>query len=136
LAQATLCSMRIQLALEKRAQHPNPVFGPCLLWPNGWMDQDATWYGGKPRPTRCVRCGCSTPCRGTALPVFGSCLLWPNGWMDEDTPLFGSCLLWPWSPISATSELLLIGWFKNVHCNGEISGFQWKLGPQIGDSIC
>jgi len=22
------------------------VFGPCLLWPNGWMDQDATWYIG------------------------------------------------------------------------------------------
>ena len=23
-----------------------PIFGPFLLWPNGWMDQDATWYGG------------------------------------------------------------------------------------------
>ena len=22
-----------------------PVFGPCLLWPNGWMDEDATRYG-------------------------------------------------------------------------------------------
>ena len=21
-----------------------PIFGPCLLWPNGCMDQDATWY--------------------------------------------------------------------------------------------
>ena len=19
------------------------IFGPCLLWSNGWMDQDATW---------------------------------------------------------------------------------------------
>jgi len=19
-----------------------PIFGPCLLWPNGWMEQDAT----------------------------------------------------------------------------------------------
>jgi len=26
-----------------------------VLWPNGWMDQDATWYGGRPRPrTHCV----------------------------------------------------------------------------------
>jgi len=25
-----------------------PVFGPYLLWPNGWMDQDATWCGGRP----------------------------------------------------------------------------------------
>ena len=21
---------------------PAPNFGPCLLWPNGWIDQDAT----------------------------------------------------------------------------------------------
>jgi len=29
-----------------------PIFGPRLLWPNGCMDQDATWYGGRPRFTR------------------------------------------------------------------------------------
>jgi len=22
------------------AEHSPPDFGPCLLWPNGWMDQD------------------------------------------------------------------------------------------------
>jgi len=22
--------------------------GLCLLWPNGWMDQDATWHGDRP----------------------------------------------------------------------------------------
>jgi len=27
-----------------------PLFGPCLLWPNGWMDEDATLYGSRPRP--------------------------------------------------------------------------------------
>jgi len=26
---------------QKGAQHP-PIFGQCLLWPNGWMNQDAT----------------------------------------------------------------------------------------------
>ena len=25
----------------KRGTGPS-IFGPCLLWPNGWMDQDAT----------------------------------------------------------------------------------------------
>jgi len=35
--------------LPKRGQSPL-IFGPCLLWPNGWMDKDATWYGGRPRP--------------------------------------------------------------------------------------
>jgi len=38
------------------------TFGPCLLWPNGWMDQDATWYGGRHRPRpHCVRWGPSSP---------------------------------------------------------------------------
>jgi len=23
--------------------HSSPIFGPYLLWPNCWMDQDATW---------------------------------------------------------------------------------------------
>ena len=56
------------------------IFGPCLLWPNGWMDQGATWYGGKPRPRRhCVRWGPSSPPpkkRGGGTPrIFGPCLL-------------------------------------------------------------
>ena len=38
------------------------IFVPCLLRPNGWMDQDATWYGGRPRPRpHCVRWGPSSP---------------------------------------------------------------------------
>jgi len=33
-----------------------PIFDPCLLWPNGWMDQHATWYRDMPQPRRhCVR---------------------------------------------------------------------------------
>ena len=28
--------------LPQKGTHP-PIFGPCLLWPNGQMDQDATW---------------------------------------------------------------------------------------------
>jgi len=33
-------------------RHSPPIFRPCLLWPNRWMDQDGTWYGGKPQPRR------------------------------------------------------------------------------------
>jgi len=37
---------------------PSPKKGLCLLWPNGWTDQDATWYEGRPRPwPHCVRRG-------------------------------------------------------------------------------
>ena len=28
------------------------ILGPRLLWPNGCVDQDAVWYGGRRRPTR------------------------------------------------------------------------------------
>ena len=39
-----------------------PVFGPCLLWPNGWMDQDTTSYGGRLRcRPHCARMGPSSP---------------------------------------------------------------------------
>jgi len=60
-----------------------PVTGPlsCLfvcnvgvLWPNGWMDQDATWYGGRPLPRRhCVSWGLNSPTeRGTATIHFSA----------------------------------------------------------------
>jgi len=49
-------------ATPRKKGTPHPIFGWCLLWPNGWMEQDATWYGGKPRPRwRCVRWGRNSP---------------------------------------------------------------------------
>jgi len=57
--------------LRKKGQSPT-IFGPFLLWPNGWMHQDATWYGGRPQPRRlCVRWGPSCPSqKGGAAPNF------------------------------------------------------------------
>jgi len=47
--------------LPKKGAEP-PMFGPCLLWPNGCMDQNATWYGGRPRPRpHCARWEPSSP---------------------------------------------------------------------------
>ena len=41
--------------LPQKGTAPN-IFGPYLLRPNGCMDQNATWYGGRPRLRRfCVR---------------------------------------------------------------------------------
>jgi len=44
---------------KKRAE---PQFSaPSLLWPNGWMHENATWYGGRPQLRRlCVRWGPSS----------------------------------------------------------------------------
>ena len=72
---------------RKMAYHPHPIFGPCLLWPNGWMDQDATWYRGKHRPRRRgVRWGRSFPKKGHS-PQFSVhvCCGQMAGWLN--TPL-------------------------------------------------
>ena len=68
-----------------------PLFGPCLLWQNGWMDQDASCYEGRPRPRlHCVTWGSSIPHKGH------SPQLWPM------------CIVAKRSPISATVEHLFI----------------------------
>ena len=83
---------------------PSPIFGPRLLWPNGWMDEDAAWYGSIDLgPGHIVLDGVQAPANGA----------------QQLPPLFGPCLLWPRSPISATAELLfcyltlLATWWKN-----------------------
>ena len=43
--------------LTKKGAEPPTIFGPCLLWQNGSMYQDATWYGhivlgGDPAPQK------------------------------------------------------------------------------------
>ena len=55
---------------SKRGQSPPPIIGPCVLRPNSCIDQDAIWYGGRPRPTPyCARWVASSPPPkgGTAL---------------------------------------------------------------------
>jgi len=50
-----------------------PIFGPCLLWPNSWMDQDGTWHKGGPRSrSQCARWEPSSPSpkRGQIPPNF------------------------------------------------------------------
>jgi len=81
----TLCSRTVVLSVC-------PVCNVGVLWPNGWMDQDASWYKGRSRPRRhCVRWGHSFPPteKGTAAPSFR-----PMSIVAKQ------------SPISVTAELL------------------------------
>jgi len=125
---ATVCKTVRPMLSDRFVCLVCPVLSACdigVLWPDGWMDQGKTWYGGRRRrrPHR-VRWGPSSlpQKRGTARPqptIFVPCPLWPNGWMDQDatwygdrpqpTPHcgtqlppkrgtaqnFGPCLLWP-----------------------------------------
>jgi len=73
------------------------IFGPYLLWPKGWMDQDATWYGDRPRPRpHCVRRGSS------CLHGLG---------YSSSSPTFRPMSMAKRSPISATAELLFCACF-------------------------
>jgi len=56
------------VSLRKKGAEP-PIFGPYLLWPNGWMHEDATWYGGRPQTRRLyVRWGPSPYPKGAEPP--------------------------------------------------------------------
>jgi len=56
------------------------ICGPYLLWPNGWMDQDETWHGGRPRPLpHCVRCGYSSPSLKGAQWLMSVVAKWLDG---------------------------------------------------------
>jgi len=118
-----------------------PILSVCLsvrdvgiLWPNGWMDQNETWCGGRPRPRpRCVRWGPSSPPRRGTTPNFRPMsVVAKTGWikmplgmevglcpsdivLDGDpappkrgtTPNFRPMsIVAKQSPISATAELL------------------------------
>jgi len=95
------------LPYPQKGHSPSPIFSPCLLWPNSWMDQDATWYRGRHQATLCYMGTQLPPNRGTISPIFGPCLLWPNGWIDQDATRYGGrprprphCVRWgpPSSP--------------------------------------
>jgi len=66
-----------------------PIFGPCLLCPNGWVDQDALDMEVGLGTVHIVLDGNLLPFpeNGAQPPIFGPCLLWPNGWMDQDGTL-------------------------------------------------
>jgi len=56
--------MGSQLPPKRGTAHP-PVFSSCLLWPNGCMDEDTTWFGSRPRPRpHCIRQGPNSPWKG------------------------------------------------------------------------
>ena len=49
-------------ATPRKRGTPSPTQFLAHVWPNGWMDEDATWFGSRPRPRpRCIRRGPSSP---------------------------------------------------------------------------
>ena len=117
---------------SKRGQSPQ-IFGPCLLWSNGWMHQDANWYGARPRPGDIVLDGdpdcpsrkgyslqfsahvyCGQTAGWIKMPLGTEVGLGPGDIVLDGAqlippkrgtpPIFGPCLLWP---NGCPSQLLL-----------------------------
>jgi len=115
------------------------IFGPWLLWPNGWMDQDGTWHEGMPWSSPyCARWGHSSPPQNKeqSPPIFGPSLLWPNGWMHQDATWYGGrprptrhcvrcCLSYPQKKGTPTPPNFwpMSGWMKTP------LGTEVDLGP-------
>jgi len=132
--------------LQKGAQPLLPIFGPSLLWPSGWKDQDATWLGDRPWRRRRCYMGTQIPVKGAQPPIVthvycGQAAGWikmPLGTkvglhpgdivLDGDPaflkgaqpPIFGPCLLWP---DGRPSQLLLSTCFYPINRNELLRSF-------------
>ena len=144
----------------KKGADPPTIFGPCLLWPNGWIEQDGTWRGGRPQHRLlCVRWGPSPPTRkGAEPPKFSAhvCCGQTAEWIkmalgvevglnpgdfviDGDiapSPIVGKFLLWPngWMHHDTT-------WYggrhsppflANVRCGQTTGCTKMALGMEVG----
>jgi len=84
-------------------EHRPPNFGPYLLGPNGWMDQDATWYEGRSRPRLyCVTWGHSSPSQKGHRPLGFR----PMSVVVKRSPISATAehLLWP--PCTADADII------------------------------
>jgi len=122
--------------------HSPSIFGPYLLQSNGCMDQDATWYGGRPLPRRlCVGWGPHSPKRGRSPPppqIFVPCLLCPNGWIDEVGTWHGGrpqprrlCVRWGPSPLSEKGQSPT-KFSAHVYCGQTAAWIKMPLGTEVG----
>ena len=106
-----------------------PLCDVIVLWPNGWMDQNETWHGGRPRPwPHCVRWGPSSlprPMSVVAKGLDGSrCHL---VWRYSIGP--GDCVRWgPAPPERAQSPEFL----AHVYSRQTAGWINIPLGTEVG----
>jgi len=120
--------------LQKGDGTPRPqIFGPCLLWPNCWMHQDATCYGGRPQPRRlCIRLGnpAPSPKRGGAPNFRPTCV-------DQDATWYGGrprpmrhCVRW--GPIFPPLKGHSPQFSAHVYCGQTAGCIKMPLGMEVG----
>jgi len=80
----------------------------CLLCPNGWMDEDSTWFGSRRRPRpHCIRRDPSFPRKGQAHipPVFSAHVYCGHG--RQSQLLLRSCLKSWWGIVYTAGGIIV-----------------------------
>jgi len=110
-----------------------------------WMDQYATWYGGRPQSKRhrvawALGPALLSPQKGAETPplIFGPCLSWPNCRMDQNATLYGGrppprphCV--KWGPSSTLKKGAQSPQFSAcVHRGQTAAWIKMPLGMEVG----
>ena len=124
------------IVLDGHPPSQPPNFQPMCIVANGWMDQDATWYGDRPWPKQhCVAWGPSSPpSKRVQPPIFGLYLLWPNSCMYQDTTWYRGrprrhCIRWGPSSLSLNGHSPQF--LANVHCDQTAGWTKMPLGMEV-----
>jgi len=104
----------LRCSLPKKEAEPPQIFGPCLLWPNGWMDQDCSWHGGRPQPRWLyVRCdgdpappkkGGGDPPQFSAHVCCGQTAGRMKAPLGTEVDLGQATLYWMWSQLQLSAK--------------------------------
>jgi len=116
--------------LQKGGGAPQ-IFGPYLLWPNGWMDQDAPWYEGRPHPRGlCVRWGPSSPSPKRAYFYCGQtagCIEMPLG---MEVGLSAGDFMLDRDPVSLPKRGGAPQFSAHVYCDQTVAWIKMPLGTR------
>jgi len=108
---------------ERGTAPPPPLLGPCLLWPNGWMDQDGTWIEMGLGPGHIVLDGEPAP-----LPIFRPFLLSPNEVWGIPANFNGFCVV-----AALLQGTLVVGVSQTLRCWTEGVTFIRQGSHHVGD---
>ena len=134
-----------QLPSPKGGRAPqSPIFGLCLLRPNGWMDQDGTWHGSGPRSRpHCSRWGlldgdpAALPKKGQSPPFLahvycGQTAGWIKMALGMEVSLGAGHIVLDGDPAPLPKKGAELPIFSPFYCGQTAGCIRMPLGMEIG----
>ena len=110
-----------------------------VLWPNGWIDRDETWQGGRPRSRpHCVRWGPTSPSPKGAQPQFSAhiCCGQMVGWIKiprgMEVSLSPGDSVLDGDPASSPKRGGAPQFLAHVYCGQTAAWIKMPLGTEVG----